>query len=1138
MAAITDLLNLFNQADGDEMVDLLTNASVMDEARLNTAFGEKCYARLRHRAIRCRLLREERFQSAPERRENLVVIPGLLGTELHSVQANGSCERIWLDAQAVIQGKLQRLRLAKDGVVEADPQYQIKTGGVLKRFYGELMLSLAHAFRVKVFAYDWRKSLDLAATECYTYLRRNFSSNEIVHLVGVAEGGLVALLVQARYPQCVKGRTLLLGSPVYGSLAYVQALAGHNELVNWVDTMDVGHGPLDFLALARSLPSFYQLLPSPSINSAWEAFYTPATYGDQVQIQEDLLIQARTLRTELDRVPAHVDRILCVNGFHQPTVVEADLAALARSQQSGSDSSGIGSIYTLGDGDGRTPCQMADMSALGVETYYLDTLQHGDLLSAPQLLTGLADLLLAESPENRRVVANRLSLQTAPAQDSQSAWLDRHTLRRDGIRLEFGTVLADWQGEQRRSATRVGQVAPTEKGRMIEDMLARLYVLDGAEMGPPPASLGPGDVPKLKIDVKLGDIAKIIGSDYDAIVVGNYLGEEPQGAFAALEQSIRRQPDGDPGPIFTEMIQRNVIRSDLGSIFLAPDPRRKSKAFLVIAGQGVPGRFGLLELKVLTRELCWSLSRLGMRRIATVVLGDGRDGESIDEVIAVWMRGIKGAITGLEHTDGPAISLTFIQDKPLKVLQINSALKQAKLDLEGRMQIEYLPLAEAEQRTLLTTHTRLQAAKLAEKLEADLALIQAMSDKKDDQTPVSQDSNQPERDRTPIRLHAEFDDSAIRFDALTSTAAVAVRQTDTPWRTLIEANTALSASRSKEERARNGEILARQFLPPDLMGYLSGNAPLVVSMDSKLAHIHWELLRLPTDVERDPGAKIDLDLFLGLGRGLTRQLRTILAPRPDILPTRKRRLRVLVVADPASDAHLPGARAEGVAVADLFEMVNQLEGTENQVEVVRLIGPSEATHGNVLGELLTRSYDVLHFAGHCRYDPQNPVNSGWLFSDNVLMTPQEIQRTGRMPAFIMSNACESGITSDRSVVRDAGLAPTFAESFFAKGVTNFICTGWAVNDRAARDFAMILYAELLGLTFNEQDAAKGYTSRLTPASYDRRAGTPKPMYVAMRTAREKVEKNQYDDECSWGAYQHYGNPYARLFAAPKNSGEE
>ncbi|MBK7203235.1 MAG: hypothetical protein IPH87_22375 [Anaerolineae bacterium] len=136
----------------------------------------------------------------------------------------------------------------------------------------------------------------------------------------------------------------------------------------------------------------------------------------------------------------------------------------------------------------------------------------------------------------------------------------------------------------------------------------------------------------------------------------------------------------------------------------------------------------------------------------------------------------------------------------------------------------------------------------------------------------------------------------------------------------------------RQEQIEHGRFLASLLLPEDIREHLISDAPVVLSLDATTARIHWELLCPPLSGEEDaphwstPGKdrEIDEERFLGLGRGLTRQLRTSYAPRPQTIPARQRRLRVLVVADPAADAPLPGAQEEGVAVVELFERINQL----------------------------------------------------------------------------------------------------------------------------------------------------------------------------------------------------------------------
>jgi hypothetical protein len=299
-------------------------------------------------------------------------------------------------------------------------------------------------------------------------------------------------------------------------------------------------------------------------------------------------------------------------------------------------------------------------------------------------------------------------------------------------------------------------------------------------------------------------------------------------------------------------------------------------------------------------------------------------------------------------------------------------------------------------------------------------------------------------------------------------------------------------------------------------------------LDSTTARVHWEMLA-PPEQSRPAGASdrgtpdsseelfAGRDRYLGTSRGLTRQFLTTFAPLPEAPPPPQKLLRVLIVADPAEDAPLPGAEAEGAEVEQVFNAFNTLYSTSgNRIEVVTLFGPRAATRTNVLRELAVRSYDVLHFAGHCVYDANDPESSGWIFTGGKRLTANELNRIDRVPKFVFSNACESGITPDRPENRSVDLAPSFAEAFFARGVSNFVCTAWPVDDIAAREFALRLYGGLIGVS-PKDDGKSGYTHI-----------DPEHMYEAIREARYSIARTPYGLR-TWGAYQHYGNPYFRFF---------
>jgi CHAT domain-containing protein len=166
----------------------------------------------------------------------------------------------------------------------------------------------------------------------------------------------------------------------------------------------------------------------------------------------------------------------------------------------------------------------------------------------------------------------------------------------------------------------------------------------------------------------------------------------------------------------------------------------------------------------------------------------------------------------------------------------------------------------------------------------------------------------------------------------------------------------------------------------------------------------------------------------------------------------------------------------------------------------------------VLDQLVNHRFDILHYAGHCFFNEDDPAGSGWVFSNRTVLSAHELSRVDRIPRFIFSNACESGITPERIDMRNAAMAPSFAEAFFARGVANFVCTAWPVGDTAALAFARRVYRGALGL---RGDGAP-----------------PEPFHQAMAAARREIAQSDLSGLQTWGAYQHYGDPNFRFI--PKN----
>ena len=592
--------------------------------------------------------------------------------------------------------------------------------------------------------------------------------------------------------------------------------------------------------------------------------------------------------------------------------------------------------------------------------------------------------------------------------------------------------------------------------------------------------------------------------------------------------------------ILTQFALRGLIRGELGQPFFLTDPRVSAVSealpgrLLAVVGMGVPGRFGVPELTVMVRELCWAIGRVGKKHLAVAALGTKDNNLSAAEAISGWVRGIVSALAGADIGEFHLQRLTLVIHEAAKIKPLQEAImaeqrrcsQPGRVDSDIHFDINYKPhspdeLKEFQERAIKDAKEKVEKHK-------------------------GQNSDwRPE----PTRVTLGLSGSTYRYGAIKTGASVSEREITLPTKLVDEVCTELSSERVLSMQLERGQFLGQLILPEDLRPILATNAPLVMMLDSTTARIPWEMVALP----EAPGKQAD-DLsnvtaiepewyFLGTSRGFTRQLRTTFAPPPAPPPPRYRRLRVLVVADPARDAHLPGAELEGTEVADLFDRFNIVhERTPNRVEVVRMFGPAEAKLTNVLREIMRRPYDVMHFAGHCVYDKDNPSASGWIFSDGGRLTANELRRIDRIPQFIFSNACESGVTPDRTDKRSVDLPPTFAESFFARGVANLVCTAWPVSDAAARQFALALYAALLGMRevvpTPPSDRNSGRAGPLPPVPAfesgpaDGEADQPEPMvmYEAMRYARLAIADAPAAAR-TWGAYQHYGDPFFRLLDA-------
>lgn len=592
---------------------------------------------------------------------------------------------------------------------------------------------------------------------------------------------------------------------------------------------------------------------------------------------------------------------------------------------------------------------------------------------------------------------------------------------------------------------------------------------------------------EVKIHLRLGGITDPLAGTpkIDYRVAGHYEGVEPASAEKYLDWWVSGIKDGNDGRegIVTGMTRRGTMGGTLGQTAILAKEGHGAAVFL---GLGKYGSLGPAELATAVRELCLQISQLKGTHVATVLIGSGNGNMSLSSAMDAWLRGISHA---QEISNFSIKCITFVEFDAKRFLELEAVLAKSL----ARYLHTGSPCSPAEYEKARKEAARTSIAKVLGELD-QLAATRANRNtgetaNRSPRGPRFASSNSGSTSRITVRAEKDY----YSFTALTDAAAVPERLVRIDPRIIDEIARAIAAASDPAELEEWGRTLQKMIVPRDLHSRLfSSAAHVVMTLDASTARIPWEMMIIPGT----PTGEESQFMSLAEGFGVTRQLQTGFAPVPERQRAARQSLSVLIVSDPAADAPLPGAAREGEEVEAYFSGL----ADQNGLRIVHLSGP-DATRANVSKELCNHGFDILHFAGHCYFNAEAPGKSGWIFRGDPLevFSADELLRIDRVPPFIFSNACESGITPDRAHEQNPSIGPAFAEAFFAQGVSNIVCTGWPVDDLAATEFTR---------TFYEQFHGQG--------------GLIKDAMFKARQAAWDFSPN------TAGAYQHYGNPFYLL----------
>jgi pimeloyl-ACP methyl ester carboxylesterase len=1121
--------------DLDTVRNILVHIDGEEQRLLEQELGKEAFDRARRSAGRGR------------RRGKLgkvLVLPGIMGSELDSVDSSGDADRIWINFVNLILGRIGDFELTPDGE-PAKAGVRIRTAGVHRDTYVPILMELDSRWHVRPFAFDWREDIDRSAARLEGEIKA-FGEGGPVHLVCHSMGGLVARRFVHRFPDTWAamddpnghargGRLVMMGTPNRGSFAIPLVFTGGEKLIRGLATGDLHHSLAEILAIIATFPGMYQMLPSPTADLDGDdhaRLYEHATWGS-VPVPQPLLDRARAFFADLDQVH-DPDRLVYVAGYDRRTPFGVKVNAPGKL-----------SFGETHDGDGRVPHVLGLLQ--GVRTFWVAE-DHGALPKNGKVLDAVSDLLLkgetaalpAEKPATR--AATR-----APRAGGRDV---------EPVPPEAEAILAKAQAT--RGPNGQPDLTPEEQVR-LENLLTDQYLGTGDEEGEGvPAGEDGAAVAvsaargkPIDIEVVWGDVTKI---DADVYAVGHYQGVLPQNAELALDCAVSGISMGDEAArsrlVITRNARRGVLRGALGDVTFFPwaDTRHRGRQ-VAVAGMGYPGTFDSRALVRLVRELMLSLAVLPhVRTVCTVLIGSGAGTLSTREAVRGLVRGVSDALSEIaaDPAFAGATSLTRLvvaERERSRAFEIFDALRcevaaapDAPLKLRRTVKTGSGGSVSVEEGLALVVESALAAASsparsragralatLVEDISAPAAVRTLALDRVKGFQPDG--SGSPSFDlprfrverRTATPASAEVPSRISFWDDGRAIRVAAIHQATVPER-LIRVDPKLvgelverTTDPPPEEVDHLSDLVLQLLVPSDFWDVLR-SGPLVFEVDRSTAQVHWEFL----SAVDDDG---DADGPLAVRLPMARQLRTLYSPPPLPRPRSRSVIKALVIGDPGDPANgdsLEGARNEALKVVELLSAREDVEvdariGAPSVPREGPLAGIKPANRLDVLALLLQGDFDLVHYAGHGDFDPNEPDRVGWVFAGGLL-TPRELERLERVPSIVVANACLTARTSQAIAEAkegedprsEAGLLPSLADEFFRLGVRNYVGAAWEVNDLGATMFAETFYRAIL------------------PA--DGTGGGGSCFGNAMLEARVALweQKDKYGP--LWAAYQHYGDP--------------
>jgi hypothetical protein len=580
-------------------------------------------------------------------------------------------------------------------------------------------------------------------------------------------------------------------------------------------------------------------------------------------------------------------------------------------------------------------------------------------------------------------------------------------------------------------------------------------------------------------------------------------------------------------------VELGMVGSGLGEVFLVPMGRKKKEGVvaadnLLLVGMGEPGHFGTDDLRYLLSNVTVAVKAMGHEHCSTSLIGARRAELPVDRAVRGMLEGV---VDGFERFRGMLAGVTKDAERFRRAAEKTLIISLVEAD-EPKVEAVLQSLARIEQEPIPG-------------LVLDYGRGEDVPGPALPEQPAPTDLDPREKTTLlrvahqtaacpapgagePAPAAACAGSSVYQFAALGESAAITVREVAVQTFFVRQLPGRLTNARGRAEQEAFGLFLTNFLIPEEFRPLIQGGNQLTLVLDAGTACYPWEMAAFRGRHNT---------CFFGTDLRLSRQFRTLLSAAPGVAPPLNQTLKVLVIADPAQGLPLPGARAEGEAVVEVLKQAQRDWGKVFQLQATVRIGPyaERAALRRRLDELrgdgavvrsaeacdpfellmlmVDEEYDVVHYSGHGVFDPGGG-RMGWVFDKDCVLTAQEIFRVRQVPRLVFANACLSAVTRDDHATQQqhqVGLA----QAFFARGIHNYIGTGWAVDDEPAKQLAVRFYRQALGQPIP--------------------TAPPATIGQSLAEARRAL-LNAGLPSSTWGAYQHYGRATDKLLPLPNANG--